>query len=240
MTVSRPPARLVIFDLDGTLIDGYDGITDALGFALERLGRPRIPETRVRRMVGEGIERLVERAAGPADAARALGFFRERYEEVAVSGSHPMPGLPGVLGDIAADGWMMAVASNKPPEYSRRILAAFDLATYFFAVGGPGTGTPPKPDPAMLRELLSEAGARTEDAVAVGDMEIDARFARAAGCAIVLVPGGSRTREELALEKPDALLSTLEELPAWLRTLPRATGGPEEVPLQSPPGRNNR
>jgi phosphoglycolate phosphatase len=213
--------RLVVFDLDGTLIDGYAGITDALGFAMERLGQIPIPEARVRRMVGEGLDRLLEKAVGSADAAQGLRFFRERYEEVAVSGSRPMPGVPGALVEIAGAGWRMAVASNKPPVYSRRILETLGLSRFFFAVAGPGPVAPPKPDPAMLRRLIADAGAAATDTVAVGDMEIDAQFARAAGCRIVLIPGGSRTVEELAAEEPDALLESLGELPSWLRRLSR-------------------
>jgi phosphoglycolate phosphatase len=215
--------RLVVFDLDGTLIDGYAGIVDALGFAMERLGRTPIPEAQVRRMVGEGLDRLLERAVGSAEAAEGLRLFRERYEEVAVSGSRPMPGVPGALVEIAGAGWTMAVASNKPPVYSRKILSGLDLARFFFAVTGPGPLAPPKPDPAMLRRLIADAGVAAKDTIAVGDMEIDARFARAAGCRIVLVPGGSRTKEELAAEEPDALLASLEELPSWLRRLSRPT-----------------
>lgn len=215
--------RLVVFDLDGTLIDGYAGIVDALGFAMERLGRAPIPEAQVRRMVGEGLDRLLERAVGSADAAEGLRLFRERYEEVAVSGSRPMPGIPGALVEIAGAGWTMAVASNKPLDYSRKILAGLDLARFFFAVAGPGPLAPPKPDPAMLRRLVADAGVAAKDTIAVGDMEIDARFARAAGCRIVLLPGGSRTKEELAAEEPDALLASLEELPSWLRRLSRPT-----------------
>ncbi len=220
--------RLVVFDLDGTLIDGYAGITDALGFAMERLGKTPIPEAQVRRMVGEGIERLLQKAVGSADAPRGLAFFRERYEQVAVSGSRRMPGVPSALVAIAAAGWTMAVASNKPYEYSKTILQALDLSRFFFAVAGPGPLAPPKPDPAMLRRLVADAGVSAADTVAIGDMEIDARFARAAGCRIVLVPGGSRTPEELAAEEPDALLASLEELPAWLRRIsrrPPARGG---------------
>ena len=218
--------RLVVFDLDGTLIDGYAGITDALGFALERLGRPPIPEDRVRRMVGEGLDRLLEKAVGTADAPKGLSLFRERYEQVAVSGSRPMPGVPEVLREIAGAGWTMAVASNKPTDYSRRILAALGLARFFFAVAGPGPVAPPKPDPSMLRRLVADTGAAASDTVVVGDMEIDARFARAAGCRVVLVPGGSRTSEELAAEEPDALLASLVELPGWLRrSASSASGG---------------
>ena len=213
--------RLVVFDLDGTLIDGYAGITDALGFAMERLGQVPIPEARVRRIVGEGLDRLLEKAVGAADAARGLGFFRERYEEVAVSGSRPMPGVPEALVEIAGAGWRMAVASNKPPDYSRRILAALGLARFFFAVAGPGPLAAPKPDPAMLRRLIADAAAAAADTVVVGDMEIDSQFARAAGCRIVLVPGGSRTAEELAAEEPDALLENLGGLPSWLRRMSR-------------------
>jgi len=212
--LSRRP--FVVFDLDGTLIDGYAAIGDALAYAMARLGEPAPAPEAVRAMVGHGLERLLEQAVGAERAAEGVRIFRERYPEVAVAGSHLVPGARETLQALEASGHAMALASNKPERFSRMILEAKGVARFFRGVGGPDAATPPKPDPTMLRRLIADAGARREDTVVVGDMEVDFEFARAAGCAAVLVPGGSRPRETLEALAPDALLERLAELPDFL------------------------
>jgi len=110
----------------------------------------------------------------------------------------------------------MAVASNKPARFSRLILEAKGVARYFAAIGGPDARTPTKPDPTMLLRIMKRLRRRPEETVVVGDMEVDAEMARAAGCRVVLVPGGSQPREELERLNADALLEKLADLPAWL------------------------
>jgi len=212
--LSRRP--FVVFDLDGTLIDGYAAIGEALAYAMERLGEPAASPEAVRAMVGHGLERLLEQAVGPARAAEGVRLFRERYPDVAVAGSHLVEGARETLEALAASGHAMALASNKPARFSRLILEAKSVAHHFTGIGGPDEATPPKPHPAMLRRLLEGAGARPDETVVVGDMEVDFEFARAGGCAVVLVPGGSRPRETLEALAPDALLERIAELPAFL------------------------
>jgi len=133
-----------------------------------------------------------------------------------------LPGVRETVGELAARGHPMAVASNKPARFSRMILDAKGIGDRFLAVGGPDAETPPKPDPAMLVRLMASAGAVPGATVVVGDMEVDDAFARAAGCRVALIPGGSRTRAELAAASPDAFLDAIVDLPSWLTTLSRA------------------
>src|SRR5207253_1045735 len=100
---------LVVFDLDGTLIDGYAAIGDALSFAMRRFGLPPPPAAQVRRMVGRGLEKLLEEAVGPELAPEGVRLFRERYPQVAVGGSTLMPDVPAVLSNLAARRIPMAV-----------------------------------------------------------------------------------------------------------------------------------
>ena len=183
---------------------------------MTRLGVPPLPLERVRRMVGHGLERLLEDAVGARRAAEGVRLFRERYADVAIAQSHLVSGVEEALAALAGRGHAMALASNKPARFSRMILEAKGVASYFSAIGGPDADTPAKPDPTMLRRLMSSAGASPAGTVVVGDMEVDAEFARAAGCRVVLVPGGSRSREELAGVDADALLERIGELPEWL------------------------
>lgn len=206
----------IVFDLDGTLIDGYAGITDALGYAMERLGRAPLPEEAVRVMVGEGLERLLEKAVGAELVPRGVALFRERYDTIVEEKTALLPDVPAVLARLAEEGHAMAVASNKPAYFSRRILAAKGVAERFRAIAGPGPETPPKPDPTMLRWLMENAGAIPARTVVVGDMEIDFEMAAAGGCRSVLVSGGSRSVEELSRIPADAHLARLADLPAWI------------------------
>jgi phosphoglycolate phosphatase len=183
---------------------------------MTRLGVAPLPLDRVRPMVGHGLERLLAEAVGDARAAEGVRLFRERFEEVAIDHSHLLPGVEETLGTLAGRDHAMALASNKPARFSRMILDAKGVGNRFLAVGGPDADTPAKPDPAMLRRLLAAAGAAAADTVVVGDMEVDAEFARAAGCRVVLIPGGSRSREELAGADADALLESITDLPGWL------------------------
>jgi phosphoglycolate phosphatase len=207
----------VVFDLDGTLIDGYEAIADALAFAMGRLGLEPLAAEQVRGMVGHGIERLLAKAVGAARAPEGVHLFRERYPHVAVEKSRLMPDVPEVLAALAFRGHPMAIASNKPEPFSRKILEACGVGRYFAAVAGPDGATPTKPDPAMLRRLMETVGAAPGDTLVVGDMEVDSEFARAAGCRVALVPTGSRTREELAGVDADALLDSLRDLPRWVQ-----------------------
>ncbi|HEX7251766.1 MAG TPA: HAD-IA family hydrolase [Thermoanaerobaculia bacterium] len=206
----------LVFDLDGTLIDGYAAIADALSFAMRHLGSKPLPVASVRRMVGHGLERLLEEAVGPERAAEGVRLFRERYAEVAISGTELMPDVPEVLEALYRRNHPMAVASNKPAAFSRRILEAKGVERFFLAVGGPDPETPPKPNPAMLRRLIDAAGAEPAGTLVVGDMEVDSEFARAGGCRVVLIAGGSRSKEELEQVDRDGLLDRFGDLPRWL------------------------
>ena len=211
--------RAVVFDLDGTLIDGYDAIHEALAFATGRLGCPVPTPGELRTMVGHGLEQLLARAVGPERADEGVRLFRERYPEVAVAGSHLLPGVPGVLEALRAGGRRLALASNKPPRFSRLILEEKGIAPLFDALVGPNDVHPPKPDPSMLRALLGELRCAPEEAVCVGDMEVDVAFGRAAGCRAIVVPTGSRSRDFLEACGADALIDGLDGLPAALDAL---------------------
>jgi len=218
------PVRLVVFDLDGTLIDGYAAIEDALAHAMTRLGFVPPASREVRRMVGHGLEVLLEQAVGPALAPEGVRLFRERYPEVAVAKSELLPGAADVLATLHGRCLLLALASNKPRDFSRMIVEAKGVAGYFLAIEGPGPETPPKPHPAMLESAMRKAGVGPDATLAVGDMEVDSEFARAAGCRVVLIPSGSRTRAELEEVPRDGILEDLRELPDWIAGSDAASG----------------
>lgn len=209
-------APLIVFDLDGTLIDGYPAIEDALSYAMGRLGLPPLDGRAVRTMVGHGLEKLLEQAVGTARAGEGVRLYRERYPSVCIEKSELLPGAREVLEALRARGYAIALASNKPAGFSRLILDAKGVGHYFRAIAGPDASTPPKPDPTMLLRLIAEASGDPATTLVVGDMEVDSEMARAAGCRVLLIPGGSRSLEELAGVDADAFLEGLADLPDWL------------------------
>ncbi len=210
--------RGVVFDLDGTLIDSYDGIADALNSALAALGRPPQPADRVRVMVGRGVETLLARAMGPEAQERpglieeGVRLFRERYAQVCVSGSRLLPGAEATLRALRGRGYHMAVATNKPARFAVPILEALGAAACLEAVVGPEQVARLKPDPEMVLTALRAMGLSARGGLYVGDMPVDVQTARAAGVPVVAVTTGSSTPEELRAARPDAMAPSLGAL----------------------------
>jgi phosphoglycolate phosphatase len=203
---------LIVFDLDGTLIDSRRDLADSTNEMLETYGAPGLAEDEVAAMVGDGARVLVERALGAAGVAapvpEALSRFREIYSRRLVAFTRPYDGIVETLQDAATRAHL-AVLTNKPETPTLQLLDAFDLARYFrWVIGGDST-FPRKPDPAGLRYLIDEARAAPGSALFVGDSMIDVRTARNAGVAIcVALYGFGKARGDLELQDADLRAST--------------------------------
>lgn len=203
----EPGVAGLVFDLDGTLIDSYEAIGESLNHALDRLGRPRLDPEAVRAMVGRGLESLVERAMGdPALVTDGVRLFRERYDTICVERTRLLPEVKETLERLSGRGFRMAVATNKPSYFARRLLDALGVGARFIAILGPDLVERPKPDPGMVRVALENLGIGPAHALYVGDMEIDVEVARAAGVRVAVLPTGSSPREALAGAGADRLL----------------------------------
>jgi phosphoglycolate phosphatase len=186
--------RLIVFDLDGTLVDSRRDITDAANALLAECGAAPLPEAHIGRLVGDGAATLVARAFKVNGIARppdALERFLALYDQRLLNHTRPYPGMPGVL-DMLGLRAKLAVLTNKPIAATRRILAGLDLARHFAedaVIGGDGP-FPRKPDPAGLRHLIDRAGVGAESALLVGDSVIDWRVAREASTPVCLARYG--------------------------------------------------
>jgi N-acetyl-D-muramate 6-phosphate phosphatase len=193
--------RAIVFDLDGTLINSYDAIAGSLNHAMATLGHPPIPEADVRRMVGCGLEDLlaraldipVEHADRQARIVEGVRLFRERYDQVCEAETR-------------------LVATHKASYFARRLLSALGVGTYLSAVVGPDLVTHKKPHPEMIETALAAMGARREETVYVGDMEVDVQSARAAGLPVIVLPTGSCSAVELERTGADLLLPSFAAL----------------------------
>jgi phosphoglycolate phosphatase len=208
---------LVIFDLDGTLVDSLPDIAAALNLTLSEQGVPPLPVTQVATYVGDGAATLVRRALSdrpqlPAAMVDGLvARFRQTYAENLHRETRPYPGIDALLRALSSS-IPLAVVTNKPNELARPLLAGLGLERYFADVIGDGDGFARKPAPDAGRWLLARHGAAADRALVIGDGLPDVRFARALGCRVAAATWGYSTRERLAAEQPDWLVDTADEL----------------------------
>ena len=206
---------LVIFDLDGTLVDTAPDIAGALAAALAEAGVAPPPLDVVKQLVGDGGRELIRRALALARVERQVeplfARFLAHYRAHISDGSVVYGGVGAALAALAAAGVAAAVVTNKPGDIARRLLADLGLADRFRDVVGDGDGFPRKPDAAAARALVAAAGTRPERTVVVGDGVPDVRMAHALGAKAIAATWGYLPAERLAAESPDALAHTPEE-----------------------------
>jgi len=189
----------IIFDLDGTLVDSYRAITEALNYARQEHDLDELQETTVRAAVGHGLEQLIAEWIGEDRIESGVRAFRERYAEVFSTRTFALPSVGSALDALHRRRTPMAVASNKPARFSRQIIEQLGWSSYFKTIEGPDTVGATKPNPAMLRRCLSLLGRDTDGAIYVGDMELDVESAQRAELPCILVATGSA--ELAALER---------------------------------------
>ena len=220
-------AGLVVFDLDGTLIDSSGDLVHAVNATLARIApqAPALPPDRIRSFVGHGAGTLVERTLAearlPQRAQDVLPVFLEVYRAHLLDETRLYPGVAEALEGL--DGYRLVVLTNKPGDMSRTILEGLGVAHRFARVWGPEDAGAKKPDPAGLRRLMEEAGAGREETAMVGDSAVDVRTGRAAGVLTVGVSYGLDP-EGVRAEAPDVTLDDLRQLRGHLgRPRPRTS-----------------
>ena len=210
--------RLVVYDLDGTLVDTLEDLAAATGHALHTLGAPPVPLADVRRAVGRGVHDLIRQCLGTDDAQQideGVAIFRAYYAHHFIDRSRLYPGAQALLDHFR--GRHQAVITNKPDPFSRQILEALGVAGYFIEIIAGGSRYPHKPDPSSLHALMRQAGAGPQETLLVGDSPIDVETGRRAGVATVMMTHGLSGEAELRAAGPDALVDGFAELLALAR-----------------------
>lgn len=220
----RWPA-LVIFDLDGTLVDSAPDLTLAVDGMLQRLQRAAAGEANVREWIGNGATVLVRRAlAGSAEPARmaqvddaslaqALDIFREEYARVNGTHTRLYPGLPNLLRAWSQNGSQLAIVTNKPKPFTDPLLAALGLADYFAAVVGGDCLPQRKPHPMPLLHVTEALAISPAETLMVGDSRNDVLAARAAGMPVICRRDGYNHGEAIETAQPDLIFDCFTE---WL------------------------
>ena len=206
---------LVIFDLDGTLLNTISDLGAACNHALERMGFPPHPIQAYNFMVGNGVRKLLERAEPDADEEQIEEmpkYFREYYDEHCCDATRPYPGVPELLEQLTAEGVSVAVATNKYQSAASHIITHFFPQIPFVAVLGQVADRPTKPDPSIVFTVLSEHPNPKADTLFVGDSAVDIETARRACIDSVGVTWGFRPVTELRKACADHLVSTPAEI----------------------------
>lgn len=212
---------LVIFDLDGTLLNTVADIAAATNHALSANGYPKRTVEEIRSFIGNGINKLFERALpegskGMEEVLRIRASFIPYYNEHGCDATMPFPGIPELLGALDGKGIKLAVASNKYNEATCRLIRTYFPGIRFSSVLGQRDGIPTKPDPAVIYEICSEAGIGIpedrESILYVGDSEVDMLTGANAGIPTVGVTWGCKTREQLEKHGPVATVDRPAEI----------------------------
>jgi phosphoglycolate phosphatase len=210
--------RLIVFDLDGTLIDSRQDLADSANALLAAFDAPPLPDAAVVAMVGEGARTLVSRvldAAGvTTDVDRALARFLALYDERLTHHTHLYPGVADTIAALAADGVSMSVLTNKPLAPTLRLLDHFGLAHAFtHCVGGDGP-LGRKPEPGGLLALIAQASATGDTTLMVGDSWVDVETARRAGARACFAAYGFGLPPADGLRADESRIERLDALPA--------------------------
>jgi phosphoglycolate phosphatase len=217
--------RIVVFDLDGTLVDTAPDLISALNHVLDSEGLPPVPAQSARTMIGAGARKLIERgleiegrAMSVADIDRLTRDFIDYYAAHIADASRPFDGLEAALDELQAQGYRFAVCTNKLEWLSKRLLDALGLSPRFSAICGADTFGVAKPDPAILQQTVARAGATLSGAIMVGDAGPDVGVARRAGIPVIGVEFGY-TDVPIAELRPDRLIGHFSDLPAAVGSL---------------------
>ena len=207
-------ADLLVFDLDGTLVDSQRDLTDAVNATRAWMGLEPLPLVTVGQYVGNGAPVLVQRAlpdAGKEDWSRGLKYFLEYYRDHMLDSTVLYPGVREALDQLHAERVPLAVLTNKPIRFTLQMLEGLGLDLHFFRVYGGNSFPEKKPDPAGLNALVAESGADRARTIMIGDSAVDVETARNAGVQACGVRWGFQP-ETFVASPPDFLIDDMREL----------------------------
>jgi phosphoglycolate phosphatase len=205
--------RAVLFDLDGTLVDSYAALAEAVNYARREHGLHELSAARIRDFVGNGLESLLQRAFDSDSVPNSARIaFEQRYDEICCEESKVLADVEATLGNLEKLGVTMAVCTNKPTSFSIKILEFLQLAPFFRAIVGPDVAGARKPDAQHVLRTLEAADVGVDETLFVGDMPIDVHAARNSGLDVAVVATGSSSVEQLRASHPDHYLDRFSDL----------------------------
>ena len=205
--------RLIMYDLDGTLVDTLQDITEAANHLLDHFGLPRRSSMEIRGFIGGGVEELIRRCLGTDDPVRleeGIAIYRAHYRQHLLDHSRLYPDAQRLLEYFKSR--RQAVITNKPNPYSTDILRSLGVAEYFFAIIGGNSGFAIKPDPESMMALMQREQVSPPQTLFIGDSPVDVEAGRRAGTMTVTVTHGFSDEPELRAASPDLIVRGFNEL----------------------------
>lgn len=209
--MNASPKRLIVYDLDGTLVDTAEDITEAINAMLTQLSISALSRDQIRRHVGRGLHDLVGRCLHTKDPAmleRGLRAFVEHYGAHMTDHSRLYPGVRETLEHFKSR--TQIIFTNKPNPYAADLMAKLGVGGYFQDILAGVPTAPRKPDPAALQALMRRLSVKPEEALLVGDSVIDAQTGRNAGILTVILGQGFEDRVALKAAKPDVMVDDVQ------------------------------
>lgn len=206
--------KLIIFDLDGTLVNAYPAVSQSVNYTLNSLGFAPASYIQIKRSVGRGDRKLIIHFVGAKLADQALAIYRPHHTKAlqAQGAVKLLPGVAGILKFLKARRYKLAIASNRPAKFTRIILKGLSVEEFFDAVLCAGPARRPKPYPDILWAVARRLNVGKEEVLYVGDMTIDVNCAHRAGMRMVAVAGGSSSKKELKALKPWRIINKINQL----------------------------
>ncbi len=212
--------ELIIFDLDGTLIDAYAAIIQSFNFAMEHFGYPRQSAEVIRKAVGWGDAQLLSPFVQGNDLPGVLRMYRQHHKTSLINYSKVFPGVVRLLSSLKNAGYKLAVASNRPTKFSLILIRHLKLAGYFdYVLCADKLKAGGKPHPEILRRIMAKFSIKPGATLYVGDMVIDAQAGKRAKVKTVIVTTGSSLIREIRQENPWKVIKRIKDFPKVLKNL---------------------
>jgi len=204
--------KLIIFDLDGTLVDAYPAITRSFNYTMKKMGYPKQDAEVIRRAVGWGDINLIKPFIKIQDLKRGISLYRKHHRISLTRYSRLLPGAERLLKALKKRGFLLAIASNRPTQFSWILIRHLRLKKYIDFVLCADKPQNIKPHPQILNKIRLRFSLVPQEILYVGDMAIDARAGRRAKIKTVIVRGGSSTKEEIRRERPLRIMRRIADL----------------------------
>jgi phosphoglycolate phosphatase len=204
--------KLIIFDLDGTLVDAYPAIIKSFNYTMQKLNYPRQSSQIIRRAVGWGDENLLKPFLNLKDLKEALLIYRWHHKAALLKSSHLFPRVNKILAYLKKKGYKLAVASNRPSRFSWILIRHLGLKKYFDYVLCGDKLKHMKPHPEIIHKIMQRFSVKSSQTLYVGDMTIDAQAGRRAKVKTIMVTTGSSTIRQIKKEKPFCIIRSIRNL----------------------------
>lgn len=204
--------KLVIFDLDGTLVDAYKAIEVSFNYAMRRLGYPKENSLSIKRAVGWGDENLLKPFIKKSDLKKMVEIYREHHKKALLEFSHLYPDSRQILKYLKSKGLKLAIASNRPTVFTEILLKKFKIDRYFDFVLCADKLKSIKPNPEILEKIMERLKVAPQETIFIGDMAIDILAGKDAKIKTIAILGGSTKEGELRKLKPYRIISKIGEI----------------------------